>query len=144
MVAPAGSTSFENGRFTVMAGGTDLWETSDDFRFVYQDLTGDGEIVANITGLTIPAGAGRSQAAVMIREKLTGDSIHASMMISTDGKAKFRRRTTEGGLTSSDGPSIGTTYPPAGSASPGRATSSRRISRPTGSPGRRSTRHRRS
>jgi hypothetical protein len=30
----------------------------------------------------------------------------------TGPKAKFRRRTTEGGTTASDGPSAGTTFPP--------------------------------
>lgn len=108
----AGSTSFANGKFTVTAGGTDLWETHDDFRFVYQDLTGDGEIVANVTGLTLPAGAATTLGGIMFRESLTPDSVHATMMITTDGKAKFRRRTTTGGTTLSDGPSIGTTYPP--------------------------------
>jgi hypothetical protein len=34
------------------------------------------------------------------------------MMVTTDGKAKFRRRTTIGGATLSDGPSAGTTVPP--------------------------------
>jgi regulation of enolase protein 1 (concanavalin A-like superfamily) len=32
---------------------------------------------------------------------------HATLLITTDGKAKFRRRTAAGGTTSSDGPSAG-------------------------------------
>ena len=48
----------------------------------------------------------------MIREQLTASSVHAAMMITTEGKAKFRRRTSTGGTTLSDGPSAGTTYPP--------------------------------
>lgn len=48
----------------------------------------------------------------MFRESLAPDSVHATMMISTEGKAKFRRRTTAGVLTLSDGPVTGTTYPP--------------------------------
>ncbi|MFL6195636.1 MAG: endonuclease/exonuclease/phosphatase family protein [Thermoanaerobaculia bacterium] len=111
-VGTPGKASASAGVFTVQAGGTDLWDTADAFHYVYQPLSGDGEIVADLTGLTVPAGSSWSLAAVMVREKLTANSIHASMMITTDGKAKFRRRTVEGGITASDGPSVGTTYPP--------------------------------
>lgn len=112
VVGVGGSTTFANGTITVNAGGTDLWETADAFRFVHQDLTGDGEIVAKISGLTVPAGANWALAGVTFRDALTTDSVHATMMITSDGKAKFRRRTTIGGTTLSDGPSIGTTLPP--------------------------------
>jgi len=111
-VGPAGNTQYANGTFTVEAGGTDVWDTADAFRYVYQPLTGDGEIVADVSALTVPAGAAWSLAGVMIRERLTADSVHATMMITTEGKAKFRRRTTQGGTTASDGPSAGSTYPP--------------------------------
>jgi hypothetical protein len=111
-VLVAGKATSSGGTWTIQAGGMDLWDTADDFHYLYQPLSGDGQIVANVTGLTVPAGATRAQAAVMIREKLSASSVHASMVVSTDGKAKFRRRTTEGGTTLSDGPSIGSTYPP--------------------------------
>ncbi|MFL6196270.1 MAG: hypothetical protein ACJ75H_18965, partial [Thermoanaerobaculia bacterium] len=111
-VGAAGKASASGNTFTVQGGGTDLWDVSDAFHYVYQPLNGDGEVVADVTGLTVPSGSSWSLAAVMVREKLTADSVHASMMITTDGKAKFRRRTVEGGITASDGPSTGTTYPP--------------------------------
>lgn len=112
-VGLAGSASFGgNGSFTIGAGGEDLWESTDAFHFVYQTLSGDGEIVARVANLINPAGATGALAAVMMREKLTADSIHAAMMVTTTGKAKFRRRTTTGGTTWSDGPSDGTTSLP--------------------------------
>lgn len=111
-VVLAGSASHSAGTFTVQAGGTDIWDTADAFHFVYRPMSGDGEIVANVEDLDLPAGATFTLAAVMIREKLTANSVHASMMITTEGKAKFRRRTMEGGTTASDGPSAGSTYPP--------------------------------
>jgi endonuclease/exonuclease/phosphatase family metal-dependent hydrolase len=111
-VGVAGRAVSSGGTWTIEAGGTDLWDAADAFHFVYQPLNGDGEIVANVSGLTVPAGAGWSLAAVMVRESLAANSVHASMMITTEGKAKFRRRTTPGGATLSDGPSAGTTYPP--------------------------------
>lgn len=108
----AGSTCYANGTFTMTAGGSDLWSTADDFHFVHQTLTGDGEIVANVAGITNPGGAAFSLAAVMMRASLTSGSAHASMMITNGGKAKFRRRLTTGGDTVSTGPSEGSTLPP--------------------------------
>jgi endonuclease/exonuclease/phosphatase family metal-dependent hydrolase len=110
-VGPSGSARYASGTFTVEAGGTDIWDTADAFRYIYQPLTGDGEIVADVSALTVPSGAAWSLAGVMIREQLTASSVHATMMITTEGKAKFRRRATTGGTTLSDGPSAGTTYP---------------------------------
>ena len=104
-----GSTSYANGTFSMTAGGSDLWSTSDDFHFVHQSLTGDGEIVANVQNFQHPSGSAFSLGAVMMRASLTSSSAHASMMITNTGKAKFRRRATTGGDTVSTGPSEGST-----------------------------------
>ena len=107
-----GSTTWSNGTFLMTAGGSDIWSTRDDFHFVHQTLTGDGEIVANVADFQHPSGSAFSLAAVMMRASLTDDSAHASMMITNTGKAKFRRRATTGATTESTGPSAGSTpYP---------------------------------
>ncbi|HEX6086305.1 MAG TPA: PKD domain-containing protein [Thermoanaerobaculia bacterium] len=107
-----GTTCYAGGTFSMTAGGSDLWSTADDFHFVHQTLTGDGEIVANVANIVNPGGAAFSLAAVMMRASLTSSSAHASMMITNSGKAKFRRRLATGGDTVSTGPSEGTTLPP--------------------------------
>ena len=48
----AGSASDAGGAFTVTGGGNDIWADADQFQFVHQTLTGDGEIVARVTGQT--------------------------------------------------------------------------------------------
>ena len=35
----------------VVGGGIDIWDTSDQFHFVYQPLTGDGTIQARVTSI---------------------------------------------------------------------------------------------
>ena len=45
-----GSWSETGGVHTVAGGGADIWTTSDEFRFTYQQLTGDGTITARVTG----------------------------------------------------------------------------------------------
>ncbi|MFL6195637.1 MAG: hypothetical protein ACJ75H_15785, partial [Thermoanaerobaculia bacterium] len=72
---PAGGATASGGTFTLEAGGTDIWDTADAFHYVYQTLTGDGEIVADVTNLTVPSGAAWTLGGVMIREQLTADSI---------------------------------------------------------------------
>jgi hypothetical protein len=113
-VGLAGSTSYDkaSGVFKLIAGGTDLAGTADAFHFVHQTLTGDGEIVANVAALLKPAGANRTLAGVTFRNDLAAGSMHATMTITSEGAAQFRRRTTAGGSTLSDGPGVGTTFAP--------------------------------
>jgi regulation of enolase protein 1 (concanavalin A-like superfamily) len=47
-VGLAGSAFFEDGTFWVTGAGSDIWGTSDSFRFVRQCLLGSGEIVARV------------------------------------------------------------------------------------------------
>ena len=39
------------GTFTVVGGGADIWDTSDQFQFVYQPLQGDVEVIARVASL---------------------------------------------------------------------------------------------
>src|SRR5262249_26803086 len=50
-VGATGSASHSAGTFTVRGSGADIWGTADGFRFVYQPLGGDGEIVARVTAV---------------------------------------------------------------------------------------------
>ncbi len=95
--ALAGSTSYSSGAYTIKAGGTDIWSAADQFRYVYQPMTGDGEIVARVASLTY-ANAW-SKAGVMIREALTAESRHASMFTSVSKGYAFQRRPETGGLS---------------------------------------------
>jgi hypothetical protein len=45
---PAGSASYSGGVFTVMGEGADIFNSSDQFNYVYQPATGDGTIVARV------------------------------------------------------------------------------------------------
>ena len=48
----AGDATYASGTFTLKGTGADIGGTSDQFRFVYQPLAGDGQIVARVTSLT--------------------------------------------------------------------------------------------
>jgi hypothetical protein len=48
----------------------------------------------------------------MFRQSLSADAPHASLLLGSDGKLKFRRRMTAGGTTLSHGPSAGSASAP--------------------------------
>jgi hypothetical protein len=52
-VAVSGTSCFDTGlnRFEVEASGADIWGTADEFHFVHQELSGDGEIIARVLSL---------------------------------------------------------------------------------------------
>jgi hypothetical protein len=96
-VSAAGSATFFNGVYTVKGAGN-INSSADNFRFVYQLLSADGEIKARINSVTNSGSGGRT--GVMIRESLTSSSRYAFMGISNDGTFRWQRRINSGGGTS--------------------------------------------
>lgn len=88
----SGSTTHSSGVFTMQGAGTDIWNSSDQFHFLYQRVTGDVEVVARVDGLT-----GQhvwSKAGVMIRASLDGNSAHGTAVVSASRGVHFQRRTS--------------------------------------------------
>jgi YD repeat-containing protein len=91
-VGLAGAASHAGGTFTVTASGTDVWHATDEFRYVYRPLVGDGTITARVT--TVEFVNNWTKAGVMIRESLAGGSRHAFMLASANRGLAFQRRVT--------------------------------------------------
>lgn len=105
----AGSTSPYQDGLAVTGGGSDVWGASDQFRFAYQQMSGDGSIIALVRGLS--AADAWTKAGVMIRENLSANSPHAFMMVSgTQGAGFQRRRSASGTTLHTQGPSTGTPF----------------------------------
>ena len=111
-VGAAGSSTRDGGTRVLLGGGTDVWATSDAFHYEYRMLSGDGDITVRLEAVTAPVGANWAMAGIMFRDSLSAGARHAALLLSTDGKLKFRRRSTDGGYTVSDGPSAGSTVAP--------------------------------
>jgi hypothetical protein len=90
----------------MVAGAGKITGTADSFHFLYQTLSGDGEITARVSSVQNTGTAGR--AGVIIRESLTSGSKYAFMGISPDGKFRWQRRASTGGTTSSTTSGTGT------------------------------------
>jgi hypothetical protein len=75
-----GNSSFDGTRFTVTAAGKDIWGQSDQFRFVYQQVTGDVEIIARVDSVTMANSWSKS--GVMIRSSLAANAAHGFALVS--------------------------------------------------------------
>jgi hypothetical protein len=96
----AGGASFTNGIFTVTGCGADIWDPSDEFRFVYLTNSGDCTITARVTSVqNINAW---SKGGVMIRESLTDNAANAFIAVTPRNGAVFQYRSSAGGGSSSN------------------------------------------
>ncbi|MFQ5433559.1 MAG: LamG-like jellyroll fold domain-containing protein, partial [Anaerolineae bacterium] len=84
-VGVAGSADLTGSVFTVNGSGSDIGGTADEFHYLYQPLSGDGEIVVQLTSQTNTHG--RAKAGVMIRETPAADA--AQMMIARSPGGRF-------------------------------------------------------
>ena len=99
-VGVAGSASAAAGTFTIRGSGADVWGTADAFHYVWQPLSGDGDIMVRVA--SVENVAAWVKAGVMIRERLTADSPHAFMIVSAGKGLAFQRRVAAGGISTSN------------------------------------------
>jgi hypothetical protein len=95
--AIAGSASYTNGVWTVVGGGADIWNTSDQFNFLTNSLNGDGAIVARVTSQV--ATDPWAQAAIMVRNNTQANAPEVSVELTPGNGVTFRYRSTVGGVT---------------------------------------------
>ncbi|MCI0746218.1 MAG: PQQ-dependent sugar dehydrogenase, partial [Verrucomicrobia subdivision 3 bacterium] len=83
-----GTTLFDpaTGRYTIVAGGADIWGDADQFRFVYQEHMGDFDVKARVESLTMVDLY--TKAGVMARESLTAGSRHIFASVFGDNQQR--------------------------------------------------------
>lgn len=84
----AGSATYANGTFKINAAGDDIWATADQFHFVHQPLTGDGEIIARATSQTHTDNW--AKAGVMIKQSLATGSNYALLGVTPANGISFQ------------------------------------------------------
>ena len=96
-VAVAGSSIQSDDTFLVRGSGSDIWYGSDEFRYVYKSLNGDGSITAKIESMrNTDAWA---KAGLMIRETLNTNSRQVIAFMSPSQGLAFQGRENTGGNT---------------------------------------------
>jgi len=93
--AAFGSASFASGTYTVDGSGADIWNSADQFHYVYRTLTADGTIVARVA--TQQNTDPWAKAGVMLRQSLDADSPYAFAMATPGNGIDFQWRTSQGG-----------------------------------------------
>jgi regulation of enolase protein 1 (concanavalin A-like superfamily)/mono/diheme cytochrome c family protein len=102
-VGVSGEASFLNGRFNLLASGSDIWESSDSFHFASKPLNGDGTIVARIVSMqyTDPW----AKAGVMFRENNFPGAKYVFLGLTGQGGSLLQSRdVADGSTVSIDGP----------------------------------------
>jgi len=97
-VGLTGSSSYASGTFTINGSGANIYGTADAFQYAYQQMTGDGTIIARVASQTNPNG--EAKAGVMMRNSLSASDAHASMLEEPANPLQFMYRTTSGGSSS--------------------------------------------
>ena len=87
-----------DGQMLMGAIGVDIWDTADQFRYAYKDLSGDGSITARVESLI--RSDGWAKAGVMIRESLHPGSKHAFVCMTPDYGPSFQQRPETGNVMS--------------------------------------------
>jgi len=102
-VGVGGAASFLNGRFQLLASGSDIWESADAFHFASRPLVGDGTMVARIAAMqyTDPW----AKAGVMLRENDSPGAKYVFVALTGQGGSVLQWRSQPSAPTASrDGP----------------------------------------
>ena len=82
----SGSARSVDSGWDIVAGGIDIWESDDQFHFVFKPMTGDFDIAVRVASFT-PAHL-YSKAGLMIRETLTAASAHLMLVVFADNQPR--------------------------------------------------------
>ena len=106
--AVAGSEQESAGTFSVTGGGVDVAGATDQFHYLYKQVSGDVNIIARVTAVQAVNAA--TKGGVMIRDSLTPNGAHASMFMTAGNGLAFVQRAAAGGVATST--TSGTTAAP--------------------------------
>lgn len=93
------SSCASGGTYTIVGGGADIWGTSDQFRYTYKSLSGDGYIIAKV--LSIQNTDPWAKSGVMIRESMAVGSKHVDCLVTSGSGISFQLRAATNGTTTS-------------------------------------------
>jgi hypothetical protein len=89
-----------SGTFTLIGSGYAFWPGtgSDEFRYVDQSWTGDGEIVAKVEGFDTTSRSSDAKIGIMVRDGTAGNAPHVSLLETPSiGTRLYSRATTSAG-----------------------------------------------
>ena len=105
----SGSANFSSGVYTIAGGGSDIWNTSDQFRYVDQPSSGDCSVVAQVT--SVQNSDTWAKAGVMIRESTAANAANAAIFLTPGQGISFQWRASTGaGTVNAQQPGLAAPY----------------------------------
>jgi hypothetical protein len=101
----SGGATWDDTQVTLKARGTDIWGTSDQFEYAYQDCLGDCTITARVTSLTNTHQW--AKAGVMFRETVLADAKHVDLVVTPLKGVAMQYRSATGGISVTAGSTTG-------------------------------------
>jgi uncharacterized repeat protein (TIGR03806 family) len=108
-VGKPGDAIFLNGKYNIIASGTDIWQTVDGFHYAYTQINGDAQIIARVISMqfTDPW----AKAGVMFREDMTPGSKQVMMVVTAGNFSSYQWRPKADQWThNTDGPTTSLPY----------------------------------
>ena len=100
-----GGQRLENNRWTIYGGGNDIWNESDQFRFVHTKLEGDFNFSVKVDSLKDTHHY--AKAGIMIRKNLRKNSSHGILNLFPSGNSEFGYREKDGAtMRAESGPQL--------------------------------------
>ena len=89
----AGSASYSGGAWTVTGGGSDIWNSADQFNFASTNFAGDGTMIVQVTSLqNSDPNSGWAKAGLMFRNDSTAGSVNVSIVATAGQGVSFQWR----------------------------------------------------
>jgi outer membrane protein assembly factor BamB/regulation of enolase protein 1 (concanavalin A-like superfamily) len=95
---PQGSQYYYNGTWSTLGFGKDIWNASDDFRFVSQNVAGDGSVSVHVTSQTFTDPW--AKAGIMMRATNDPGSPYFGLFVTPANGTVIQCRTAQGNGTS--------------------------------------------
>jgi hypothetical protein len=94
-----GSAEFDpaSGEYKITGSGTDIWGKSDQFHFIWKEMSGDFSVSATAKFLT--DGIAHRKAVIMLRKSVDDDSPYVDLALHGDGTPVVQFRNTKGDTT---------------------------------------------
>ena len=92
--APAGNQALSNGTWTIQGAGNDIWGTADQFHYVWQTLSGDGGVSAQVVTQTVSDVW--AKAGVMLRQTSDPGSAYYAVYVTPSNGIAVQYRPSQG------------------------------------------------
>ncbi|HEX9786337.1 MAG TPA: endo-1,3-alpha-glucanase family glycosylhydrolase [Opitutaceae bacterium] len=99
--ALSGSSSVDNGNYTVKAAGNDIWDNSDQFHFLSQQINGDTDLVVRVASLAQTDAW--AKAGLMLRTSTSASAPHVSVFVTSANGVRMQWRASDAGPSASSG-----------------------------------------